>query len=116
MRRSSRAGAETRPYGGIGKGDVDSLLVIKALVDVGEEFSGVEGLVVCPDAVDGMEEFAHDGDEGLDGPQASLLELLVEGLEVGVPSHGDERRHVERCAQVFVSRGSRPDNLLYLEF
>ena len=69
------------------------------------------------ESVDGVEEFAHDGGEGLSFSFAAGEEALVEGVEVGIAVGGDEGGHVEGAADMsvadltdaraFVDRGAR---------
>jgi hypothetical protein len=91
----------------------------------GKKFGAVIGLMSFEHGVEGVQEFAHDGDEGLHFDFALGEQMLIEGAQVGVVAHGDEGGHVEGVAQVFIagladagflcteepeeySRGSRP--------
>ena len=55
------------------------------------------------DAVDGVEQFAGDGDEGLHFGFVAGDQVLIEGFDVGVLLGRDQCGHVEDAAQVSVS-------------
>ena len=54
-----------------------------------KELGAVVGLAVFEHAEDGVQEFAHDGDEGLEFFFASVEQMLIEGAEMGIVLHGD---------------------------
>jgi hypothetical protein len=56
---------------------------------LGEEFGAVVGQVVFEDTEDGVEQFAHGGDVGLEFGLATRLEMFVEGAEVRGVVDGD---------------------------
>ena len=52
------------------------------------------------DAPDGVEEFAHDGDDRLLGFLAALEESLIAGVDLLVVADRDHGREIERGAQM----------------
>src|ERR1035437_4851219 len=69
-----------------------------------KEFGAVVSLVVFPHAEDSVQELPHDGDEGLHFGFAFGEQMLIEGAEMGIVTHGNEGGHRERGA----SGGCRP--------
>ena len=68
-----------------------------------KEFGAVVGLMVFEHGVNGVQEFAHDGDEGLHFEFAFGQQVLIESAQVGVVLDGDESGHKQGVAQVFIS-------------
>ena len=52
---------------------------------------------------DGMEEFAHDGDQSNHLGLAASSQMFIEGAPVGLAAKGDQGGHVEGAAQVDVA-------------
>jgi hypothetical protein len=56
-----------------------------------EQLGAVEELIVFEHAEDGVQEFAHGGDEGLEFGFAARLEVLIVGAQVGLVLDGGQR-------------------------
>ena len=56
------------------------------------------------DAPDGVEEFAHDGDDGLFGFLAASQESLIAGIDLRAVTDGHQCRQKERGTQMGVAR------------
>ena len=99
---------------------VDSLLVVKRRSDLnschllegergcrkggeGVGFGAVEGLLVFEHAEDGVQEFAHGGDQGLEFGFTAPQQVVVESAQVGLTTNGHQGGHVEGAAQVSVA-------------
>src|SRR5712692_6357231 len=59
---------------------------------------GIEGLARFQNAVDQMQQFAHDSTNDDHRVFAALTQVLSELPNDGIVSHGDHRRHVEGFA------------------
>ena len=64
------------------------------------------------DAPDGVEEFAHDGNDRLFGFLAPLEESLITGFNLFVAADGDQGRHEEGGAQMHVTSLTDPARLM----
>ena len=64
---------------------------------------GIEGLLMAEEAPEGVEEAAHEGDDGDFLPLAAGEEGFVGGAEVGAALDGDEHGHEEGVAEVAVA-------------
>ena len=72
----------------------------------------VERCAVLEHGMDSVEELAHDGTEGLELLEATVLdEVLVVGPDIGVMACGAQRRRIKGVAQVTVA-GLGPARLL----
>jgi hypothetical protein len=60
-----------------------------------------------------MEQFAHDSAQRLQWLFAFFDEMLEEGFDVGVMTFGAKGRHVERLADLAVSRFGEPRGLMH---
>ena len=65
------------------------------------------------DAPDGVEEFAHDGDDRLLGLLTPLEESLIAGFDVFVALDRDQGRHEEGGPQVHVASLTDTTRLMY---
>ena len=54
-------------------------------------------------AVDGVKQFAHDGDQGEHLGLAASAQMFIEGAQVGLTADGDQGRHIEGAAEVDVA-------------
>jgi hypothetical protein len=80
------------------------------------ELRAIEGGIVLEHAVEGVQQFAHDGDESDHFAFSVVLQVLIEGFEVRVMASRSERRHKECAtdmavtdftdAHFFVNRGT----------
>jgi len=93
---------------GVCRGDI-SLLLWR---EFWEELCSVVGGIGFKDAVDGAEQFAGDGDEGLHLGFMARDRIAIEGLEVGVVLDGDRGWHGEHAAQVSVAGAADPGGLV----
>jgi hypothetical protein len=53
--------------------------------------------------MDGVKQLSGDSDHGLQLGLVARLEQLIKRLQVRIPSHRDQRRHVESAAQVAIA-------------
>jgi len=70
---------------GVSRGDISLLCGDEG----GEEFAAVVWVMGFEDSVDGVEQFACDGDEGLHLGFVARHQVLVEGLDVWIMLDGD---------------------------
>ena len=68
-----------------------------------EEFGTIEGLMGFEHGVKGMQEFAHDSDQGLHFMFALGEQVMIEGAQVGLVLDGDQRGHEQGVAQVGIA-------------
>ena len=68
-----------------------------------KEQGAVVSLVVFPHAEDGVQELAHDGDQGLEFFFAPVEQMVIEGAQMRIVLHGDQGGHIESAAQVAVA-------------
>ena len=68
-----------------------------------KQLGPVVGLVIFEHGMEGVQEFAHDGDQGLHFEFAFGEQVLIEGSQVGIKLHGDQGGHVEAVAQVLIA-------------
>ena len=60
-----------------------------------EEFGSVVGLMASEHGVEGVEQFAHDGHQGLHLEFAGGQQVLIEAAEVRIVPHRHQGRHIE---------------------
>ena len=65
------------------------------------------------DAPDGVEEFAHDGDDGLLGFLAAREQCFVAGLDLCVAADGDQGWQKESRAQVDIAGFAQAPGLVH---
>src|SRR5208337_1449230 len=68
-----------------------------------KEFGAVVELMGFEHGVESMQEFAHDGDQGLHFEFALGEQMLVEGAQVRVVLDGDQGRHEESMTEMFIT-------------
>src|SRR5450756_1282022 len=119
-RRYSPASPTTSPRSTAQSTNVDTLFsvncfflcVLRSCCDRVEP-GVIEGPVVAQHAVNGMEQFAHDSTQRLQRFLAFFDEMLEEGFDVGVMLFGRKGRHVQRLADLAVSRFGEPRGLMH---
>ena len=68
-----------------------------------KEFRAVVGLMSFEHGMESMQEFAHDGDQGLHFEFAVGEQMLIEGAQVRVVLDGDQGGHEQSVAEMFIA-------------